>query len=243
MKFISLFMVMALMGTNAFSQNIDGVWQLVSYNNEKVDNRVVIKIVTEGYFSLGSKDITDHSFLGAAGGEFYIEKNKLIEIRDFDTYDPSKIGRKLTFDLVKENDSMLIIKTPNEHKIWKKLNRSDQDFSGHFVITGRQKDGEMQTLTPGDRRTLKILQDGRFQWVAFNSATKELYGSGGGAYTAEDGVYTEHIQFFSKDSSRVGADLDFEYEFKNNHWYHKGKSSKGQPIYEIWSPYASSYKK
>lgn len=96
-------------------------------------------------------------------------------------------------------------------------------------------------MTPGDRRTIKILSGDRFQWVAFNSATKEFSGTGGGTYTAGNGKYTENIEFFSRDDSRVGASLEFDYDVKDGKWHHKGKSSKGDDIYEIWSPYEEAY--
>jgi hypothetical protein len=99
------------------------------------------------------------------------------------------------------------------------------------------------TITPGNRRTVKILGGGRFQWIAFNSASKEFSGTGGGTYTAEDGKYIENIEFFSRDSRRVGASLEFDYEVKDGEWHHKGESSKGDPIYEIWSPYSEAYAK
>ena len=39
----------------------------------------------------------------------------------------------------------------------------------------------------------------------------------------------------SRDDSRVGAELDFNYEIKNKDWYHTGLSIKGKPINEVWS--------
>lgn len=100
----------------------------------------------------------------------------------------------------------------------------------------------MNKVTPGDRRTIKILSGGRFQWVAFNSATGDFSGTGGGTYSAVNGIYTENITFFSRDNSRVGAELSFEFGSKKRRLQHSGKSSKGDPIYEIWSPYTKAYK-
>ena len=45
----------------------------------------------------------------------------------------------------------------------------------------------------------------------------------------------ESIQYFSRDDSRVGAELDFNYEIKNKDWDHAALSSKGKPINEVWS--------
>ena len=60
-------------------------------------------------------------------------------------------------------------------------------------------------------------------------------GTGGGTYTTENGKYVENLDFFSRDPNRVGAILEFGFGLKDGDWHHKGKSSKGDPIYEIWS--------
>ena len=46
--------------------------------------------------------------------------------------------------------------------------------------------------------------------------------------------YTENIEYFSRDNSRVGAKLKFDYKLKNEEWNHIGFSSKGDPMHEIW---------
>ena len=82
---------------------------------------------------------------------------------------------------------------------------------------------------------MKVLIDGFFQRIAFNTETFKFSGSGGGEYETVDGKYIEIIQYFSRDDSRVGAELDFNYKIKNKDWCHAGLSSKGKPINEVWS--------
>lgn len=65
----------------------------------------------------------------------------------------------------------------------------------------------MVSMRPGARKTIKILSGTRFQWAAINSETGEFFGTGGGNYTFKDGKYTENIEYFSRDASRVGASL------------------------------------
>jgi hypothetical protein len=130
-----------------------------------------------------------------------------------------------------------------EEMTWQNISDKENDLSGNWVITGRQRNGELRRSTPGARRTIKILGGDRFQWVAFNSDTGEFFGTGGGTYTAQNGRYVENIGFFSRDDSRVGAELPFDYEVRDGEWHHSGKSSKGDPMYEIWSPYNEAYKK
>ncbi|TXE18749.1 hypothetical protein ES731_09510 [Psychroflexus gondwanensis] len=233
--FLSLFISTA--------QTMEGAWKLTYLDGEAITNREVIKIVKDGYFALGSRDVVDNSFLGAAGGEYRIENEKLIEIRDFDTYDDSKIGIEHQYLMTWVNESRIQLSSASSQKVWERVSVNNDDLDGNWVITGRQRDGEMRTMIPGDRRTIKILGGGRFQWIAFNSATKTFGASGGGTYTAQNGIYTERIRFFSKDKNRVGADLEFDYEVINGEWHHRGNSSKGQSIYEIWSPYQEAYQK
>ena len=96
-------------------------------------------------------------------------------------------------------------------------------------------DGKIEKGTPGARKTMKILSGTRFQWIAYNNETKEFFGTGGGTYTTANDKYTESIEFFSRDSSRVGAKLEFDFSLIEGDWRHRGKSSKGDPIDEIWS--------
>ena len=85
----------------------------------------------------------------------------------------------------------------------------------------------------GDRKTLKLLTGTRFQSMAINAATKKKFGTGGGTYTFADGKYTEQIEFFSCDSTRVGATLNFDGSLKDSVWNHSGKSLKGDPLNEL----------
>jgi len=108
---------------------------------------------------------------------------------------------------------------------------------GAWLFSGRKTkpEDEIAPYTPGVRKTMKIMSGTRFQWAAYNTETKEFLGTGGGTYTTANGKYTENIDVFSRDNSRVGASLSFDMEVKDPHWFHSGKSSKGDPIYERWS--------
>ncbi len=225
------------------AQELDGAWKLIEKDGEPVNDREVIKIIQDGYFALGSKNLSNDEFLGAAGGELSLGDETFTEIRDFDTYDAAEIGAEHEYNIIWQGDNKMEISDGITTKIWERVSDKTDALTRNWVITGRERNGEMNTMTPGDRRTIKILSGGRFQWIAFNSATKEFNGTGGGTYTAEDGKYTENIEFFSRDASRVGASLEFQFEVKDGKWHHKGKSSKGDPIYEIWSPYSEAYQK
>ncbi len=112
-----------------------------------------------------------------------------------------------------------------------------QDLHGAWLFATRGPDeGQERRGDKNPRKTLKFLQNGRFQWIAYNTDTFEFFGTGGGSFSSEDGKYVENIDFFSRDDSRVGATLEFDYELKDGDWHHTGKNSKGEPLYEIWAP-------
>lgn len=224
------------------AQEFDGSWQLTERNGNDVQDMEVIKIMQDGYFVIGSKMKEGDKFHSARGGEYQIEGDQYTVVEDFNTENPELIGKEINFTIQREGDRF-ILEDPVNKDVWQKISDEENDLTRNWVITGRERNGEMNTMTPGDRRTVKILSGGRFQWIAFNSATGEFSGTGGGTYTAENGKYTENIEFFSRDDSRVGASLGFDYEVKDGKWHHRGKSSKGDPIYEIWSPYEEAYQK
>lgn len=236
--FIPIFLFCGIL----YAQDVEGSWKLVHQNGNDVDDREVVQIFQDGYFAIGAKMLDGDKFHSAHGGEFTISGEKYTQIQDFNTENPELVGKEINYTIKIEGDS-LTISDPINTFIWEKISDKEDELTRNWVITGRERNGEMSSMTPGDRRTVKILSGGRFQWIAFNSATTEFSGTGGGTYTAEDGKYTENIEFFSRDDSRVGASLEFEYEVKDGKWHHKGKSSKGDPIYEIWSPYEEAYQK
>jgi len=230
-----------LFASTVISQSLEGSWMLVEENGKEVSDKEVIRIYQDNYFAEGAKKVDSNEFLWALGGGFTTDDYTTTQ--DFNTKSPEMIGETKNPKLSFQDNDKLQINNVTEIQIWKRISNAENDLNGNWVITGRKRDGNLNKMKPGDRRTIKILSGDRFQWVAFNSATKEFSGTGGGTYSAEDGKYTENIEFFSKDDSRVGASLGFNYEVKDGEWHHSGKSSKGDPIYEIWSPYKEAYSK
>jgi len=118
---------------------------------------------------------------------------------------------------------------------WKDVSVSDQKLEGKWLMAGRVKpEGEQRRDLTRSRKTMKILLNGYFQWIAFDTANMSFKGTGGGTYTAEGGTYVETLDYFSRDSKKVGKVLPFEYRRNEDDWYHKGFTSKGEPMHEIW---------
>lgn len=242
---LSLFLLSINLSAQEIS-NIEGAWKLTAQDGKAVKDKEYIKIYQDGYFSFGGKLIQGNKFIEAGGGNYHINGDQYSEELDFFSSSPEKVGTTLTYSIALEGSKMMISSNKGKEKkveTWEKISDKKDDLAHNWVITGRaNEEGEISRMTPGDRRTVKILGGGRFQWIAFNSKTGQFSGTGGGSYTAENNKYTEHITFFSRDDSRVGADLEFNYQIKEGEWHHSGKSSTGNPIYEIWSKYKEGYK-
>lgn len=226
------------------AQQVEGAWKLLSQNQVAVTGQEFIKIYQDNYFAFGVKNLADNSFVGAGGGPFSLESGKLQETLDFFTMNPELVGTITSFEVSRAGNRLTLSATTPKGplvEVWEQISAASDDLTGNWVITGRKRDDQVQRSTPGARRTIKILSGGRFQWVAFNSETREFSGTGGGTYTAQGGKYVETISFFSRDNSRVGASLGFDYRIIDGEWHHSGLSSQGQPIYEIWTPYAKGY--
>ena len=188
----------------------------------------MVLLFEDGYFM--QSVYQDKQFVGTWGGTFDLKKDSIQFNIEFHTRESKKVGNALTVPFQLKSNSLIIDK--NEMQ---KIDDGNGALAGNWRITGRKQNDKMGEIQRGPRKTLKLLTGTRFQWAAINTETKEFFGTGGGTYTFTNGKYTENIEFFSRDSSRVGASLSFDGEVKGDQWIHSGLSSKGDPIYEIWS--------
>lgn len=229
MKNMFIFFGLMLFAANAFAQStVAGSWS-------KQDGSVITTwLFQDGFYSCTKYDITNKVFSYTKGGTYVVAGNELQMKLAFHTAEKEKVGTTETALVVVMDQTMkLTVNGADEN--YKRMDDGKSALAGHWLITGRMINGSLQTITPGARRTIKLLTGTRFQWIAINSETKEFFGTGGGTYTFENGKYTEHIEFFSRDSTRVGASLSFDGKVEGNNWHHSGLSSKGEPINEVWT--------
>ena len=176
-------------------------------------------------------------FVGTAGGSWKYEDQRLVITFEFNTIVPDDVGKEVSIAIDVKADQLI---STEDGRVWDRVDDGTPGaLSQAWLITGRERNGEMRKWTPGVRKTMKILSGTRFQWIAYNTETGEFFGTGGGTYTTENGKYTENIEFFSRNKDRVGASLQFDYELIDGQWHHRGKSSSGNPIFEIWSTRSS----
>ncbi len=229
MKTFSLFLCAAMCSVLVSAQiSPTGSWQY------KDGSTTHVLLFHDSYFTHSIFDVGGKQFIRSFGGPFRINAATMTVDVEFDTQSKDSVGRSFTYPFSMSGEVMNF-NAGTGVMAWQRVDRGNVNLAGNWRITGRMEGGTLQQMQRGDRKTLKLLTADRFQWFAINPKTKEFFGTGGGTYTFKDGKYTETIEFFSRDNSRVGASLSFDGKLEGNNWYHSGKSSKGDPISEVWT--------
>lgn len=234
MKKILALLITLLAGFSVHAQPV-GAW----YATE--GDKQYLLLLVDDYLSLVSYKKGSGAFDHTLGGPYQTNQKEMTCTLQYHSADAGQVGKKLTASFRAEGDGKFISTVDGQELSWQQVdNNTENALSGVWWISGRKEGEKMTQRELRDRRTLKILTGTKFQWVAINIKTGEFSGTGGGTYEFADNRYTEHIEFFSRDDSRVGASLSFNGALKDGHWHHSGNSSKGDPIYEIWSKLSSA---
>ncbi|QLG44939.1 hypothetical protein [Costertonia aggregata] len=189
--------------------------------------------INDDYFIYSEYEIDPPKFIRTLGGFPETYKDKLFVLLEFNSNYTNDSILKLPLTFETNRDSLMLHWFDKLY--FERLPDKNQELDGAWLFATRGPDtGQERRGEENNRKTLKFLMDGHFQRVAYNTDTSKFFGTGGGTYTSENGVYTENITFFSRDNTRVGASLEFNYELKGDDWHHTGKNSKGEPMYEIW---------
>lgn len=215
-----LFVSMIFCSLKNETKELTGSWKNTS------GEVTTVLLIKDGYFT--STKFTPSVFLETKGGIFTVEGNTIHLNQEFNTVEKALSINKIPFKVQK--DALLLDK-----KNFERVDDGNTSLAGVWQITGRMQDGAVRQIHQrGTRKTLKMLTGKRFQWFAIDPDGNKFSGTGGGTYTFENGTYIENIEFFSRDSSRIGASLSFEGKLEQGKWHHSGLSSKGGHIYEIW---------
>ena len=226
--FISIFILIVL------SFKKDGEDWMIAANGayQAMENgNTELLLIADGHFMLTTYNKENKKFIRTEGGAIKEEANHLKGVSNF-----SSAGelRKFSFAI---SGTSLTLDENGKQTSFKQVDNGQAALTGCWRISSRKQGDEMVPMPLAARRTLKLLTGKHFQWAAINVETGEFFGTGGGTYQFQNGNYTENIEFFSRVSSRVGASLSFEGNLKDGQWHHSGRSSRGEPIYEIWTKF------
>ena len=232
-KEIMILLICTFLSFGITAQSFIGAWEGY-HTSEKGEQIKSVVIFSDGYQVISVYDAKTGKFISSNGGTWKLTGDTMTEKVEFDTNNAERVGTEVSFK-VSVNDSIMGIVGSE-----KKFNRIDTGvpgkLQGAWLMSGRIRDGKTQLRdTSRPRKTMKILSGTLFQWIAYNTETKQFMGTGGGTYTTTNGEYSETIEFFSRDDAKVGKHLKFNYSLVDGKWHHSGLSSKGDPIHEIWS--------
>jgi hypothetical protein len=233
MKKIIVILICTFLSFGMQAQSVIGAWEVIRTTEEGEKLRNVV-IFSDGYQVLTAYNAETGKFNHSNGGIWKLEGDTMTEKVEFDTKNPERVGTEVSFKVVITDNSLGVV--GSELQLKRLDDGSPGKLNGAWLMSGRERNGEIQQRdTNRPRKTMKILSGTRFQWIAYNTETKQFSGTGGGTYTTINGEYTENIEFFSRDDSRVGASLKFNFKLVDGKWDHSGFSSKGDPLHEIWS--------
>jgi len=224
-----LFLTVTGYFVNPAMGQLQGAWA----STDGIESRTIIFTATN--FSCAVYQVNNKKFVGTYGGSYRVEGTSILETQEFNTFNSSLIAVVSKSEFHLNGDKLIISNNGKEISFSRVDSGMPGKLAGAWLITGRMVDGKVSSITPGARRTMKILSGTRFQWIAYNIETKEFFGTGGGVYETTENQYTEKIDFFSRDGNRVGATLAFDFSIESGRWHHSGLSSKGDPINEYWS--------
>lgn len=230
------FILLALLAVTGFvahkkqqQANLTGAWQLQDgFTTHQL-------LFMNDYFAYTHFNKDGKEFNQTLGGTFKLENGKIVTTVEFNSMTKDMVGQTISYPYTVDGDA-LTVTIEGQPLTWTKLDNGSAPLAGVWRITNRMQEGKIvPVMQTGTRKTLKILTGNRFQWVAIDPGTKEFSGTGGGSYSFADGKYTETIEFFSRDNSRVGASLSFDGKVESDGWHHSGLSSRGDKIYEVWN--------
>jgi hypothetical protein len=213
-----------------WSQPVPGVY----LGSDPDDRNHIHEVKVNDQYFIHTEYTLTPEFIRTRGGYFSIKADSLKVDLEFNSAFSMDSVRTTTYSYSTAEDKLVL----NEDKpiVLTPVTQKDQRLDGAWLFATRGPDkGQERRGNDTPRKTLKYLQDGYFQWIAYNTETMQFSGTGGGRYEAIDGGYTEIIQYFSRDNSRVGAELDFKYELNGDDWHHTGTNSRGEPLFEIWA--------
>ena len=215
------------------AQSLIGAWEGSSLSEEGNPHTKIL-IFSEAYTVMTTYQSETGEFITTKGGSWKASDGVVQRKIEFDSKNPQSVGSETRYGFSIEGNNLNI---EGSDITYKRIDDGTPGaLNGAWLMSGRVVDGKNQIRdTSGPRKTMKILSGTRFQWIAYNTETQQFMATGGGTYTTINGQYTENIDFFSRDGSRVGMELKFNYDLVDGNWHHSGKSSKGDPIDEIWS--------
>jgi len=222
-------------------EQIEGAWELMRIRGEATDavDIRMVKIISGGHFVFAFYNDDTQQFYSAGGGTYSYANGRYSEHIEFHTINPNLAGKSVHFSAKFEDNKWYHTGEIDGEPLKEVFERIDEgkgkDHIGAWEIFRLSNDGGKMVGQDKGLRTIKLLSGTRFQWATWDDKKGEFIGTGGGTYETKEGYYTENIEFFSRDSLRVGQEITFGCDIKGDTWHHEEfAGSRGAQINEIW---------
>jgi hypothetical protein len=219
----AIILLSLLFGNGSFNKpqlSVTGAW-----HEQKDDDEAVI-ICTHGYIIIAEFNQINTSFIYSSGGSYTEKKaGQLVVDVDFSNRkkDAEFVGTKGAMVYSISGDQMTVTMNDGVKRVVTRVDDGGGELAGAWRLSARMNSGRMEAVPDGPVKMIKVLSATRFQWVSFNTETNEFIASGGGTYTFKDGKYTEHIEFYAKDSYKIGTSQAFDATIDKNVWVNKAQ--------------------
>ncbi|CAD5285182.1 putative Membrane or secreted protein [Imperialibacter sp. EC-SDR9] len=212
-----------------------GAWMSESVDKGRPVTQILI--VSDTYFTIASFLTKDHHFLSTSGGTYKMEDGKMSVTIEYHSPDHYQVGKQHVLHAKPtETGYKLVARDGMVLGDWKRIDSgSKSEMAGLWYAAAYRNEAGDTIRTDYKVKTIKILSDTRFQWVAFDTISRKFVATAGGTYSVTQTGYVESLEFYANADDRIGKSLGFRYKLEGSNWTHTGKSSQGLPLYELWS--------
>ena len=156
-------------------------------------------------------------FIKTEGGFYNIEDSVLNVKLEFNSNYEADTISTLTIPFA-IRDGQLILGT-EPRLVFNHFESIEQELDGQWLFAMRGPDeGQERRGDENPRKTLKYLQDNRFQWIAYNKEERQFIETKGGEYKTDGDQYTEEFHFYSENEEHVGTSQTFNFEMNDGIW-------------------------
>lgn len=100
-------------------------------------------------------------------------------------------------------------------------------------LTFTDPDGTVRVIEIKDPPGLKILSESHWVFVEMTGVEENPTSGGGGTYTVEGTVYTEHVDYHAAQGF-IGETISFECRVEGDQWYQTGLLPDGVLLEEVY---------
>ena len=197
MKKNILLLICTVLSFGMYAQSVIGAWEQIhtAENGEKTKSVVIF---SDGYQVISVYDVKTGKFKSTNGGTWKLVGDTMTEKVEFDTDNSERVGTEVSFKVTISDSSIGIV--GSDMKLKRIDNGLPGKLQGAWLMSGRVRDGKTQERdTSRPRKTMKILSGTRFQWIAYNTATKQFMGTGGGnLYNHQGSIYGKYRILFKR---------------------------------------------